>query len=299
MSRVSTYRWYEARGHARPAAYQRRWQALLLIGAVVCSLSGCYYSAVPDGGGGPETYVRSFAWLSDGASWTWKFQIPSSLYEHYRSKTQRQWCYDDGPCDWYRYVTDPNDDAYVEDLAGELVRAMEGRYNSGQLYHKVLQFTLDFVTAAIPYTKDNPQEWPKYPIETLLEVTGDCEDTSILYASLVRPLGRGVHLLVFPGHVAGAVEVHRSFIENAPYEVGYYAHEGRYYVFCETTGDPDEESGYIKIGELPPGVRDDFLAGQWFFFDVRAQVASHATAQISPPVSNRTDADWLRWTEVP
>ncbi len=277
--------------------YVRCGSALWVMGAVLCSVSGCFHSGMPDGVSGPDTYVRSFAWQSDGTSWTWEFRIPSTLYAHYRSQSHRRWCLDDS-CDWYRYVTDPNDDAYIEALTTELIRAMEARHSAGQLYHKLLQFTLDFVTAAIPYTRDEPEEWPKYPIETLVEVAGDCEDTSILYASLVRPLGYGVHFLLLPGHAATAVEVHRSFIENAPYEVGYYTHADRYFVFCETTGDP-ARTGYIRVGQLPPDSRDDFLTGRWFFYDVQLQAANRATAQLSSPVSQPTDADWLQWVGLP
>ncbi|MDD5453029.1 MAG: hypothetical protein PHZ21_01965 [Candidatus Bipolaricaulis sp.] len=271
-------------------ANRRRGWALLVAAGTLCSVSGCFYAE-------PEAYVRSFAWESDGTSWTWEFRIPTDLYALYRRQTQRPWCSDES-CDWYRYVTDPNDDAYVEALAAELARVMGERYTAGQLYHKTLQFTLDFVTAAIPYTTDQPEEWPKYPIETLVEGRGDCEDTAILYTSLVRPLGHGVHLILLAQHVAVGVEVHPSFIENAPYEVGYYTYAGTYYVFCETTGDP-ETSGYIPVGYLPPAVRDEFLSDQWFFYDLRLGAASQATAELSTPTANRTDPDWLRWTELP
>lgn len=266
----------------------------LLMGAL-CVLSGCLYSELP--GGEADLYVRAFAWQSDATSWTWEFRIPKPLYAHYRSQGQRPWCLNDS-CDWFRYVTDPNDDAYIEALTSELVRAMESRYSGGQLYHNLLQFALDFVTAAIPYTKDSPEEWPKYPIETLVELTGDCEDTSILFASLVRPLDYGVHFLLLPGHAATAVEVHPSFIENAPYEVGYYTYAGKHYAFCETTGDPDK-TGYIRVGQLPPESRDDFLEGNWFFYDVRVQAATRATGQLSSPVSQKRDSNWLQHVELP
>lgn len=272
----------------------RRLRIVLLAGAL-WGLSGCLYSEPPGGDAGD--YVRSFAWRSDDTSWKWELQIPRSLYTYYRSQTPRQWCLTDS-CDWYRYVTDPNDDAYVEALTTELTRAMEARYKSGQLYHKLLQFMLDFVTAAIPYTKDNPKEWPKYPIETLIELAGDCEDTSILFTSLVRPLGFGVHFLLLPGHAATAVEVHPTFIENAPYEVGYYVHGGKHYAFCETTGDPDR-TGYLRVGQLPPESREHFLTGRWFFYDVRTQAGNQATGHLSNAATHTAGTDWLQQVEPP
>ena len=164
----------------------------------------------------PQVYNRYFAWQSDGSNWHWELRIPYALYSYYNSKSDRYYC-TKSACDWYKYVTDPYDDDYVETLSLGLQEAMERRYGQVTwLYYKVLQFTLDFVTAAIPYAKDYPPEWPKYPVETMVEIQGDCEDTSILYASLVRPMGYGVHLLFLPKHVAVGVAVHWTFIENAP-----------------------------------------------------------------------------------
>ena len=45
-------------------------------------------------------------------------------------------------------------------------------------------------------------EYPKYPLETLMEQTGDCEDQAILLASLLKLMGYEVALLILPTHVA-------------------------------------------------------------------------------------------------
>ncbi len=51
---------------------------------------------------------------------------------------------------------------------------------------------LAFVQATITYALDPGLfEYPRYPVETLVDLVGDCEDTAILYASLVRTLGQG------------------------------------------------------------------------------------------------------------
>jgi hypothetical protein len=67
-----------------------------------------------------------------------------------------------------------------------------------------LEYTSDLVT-------EGYDEYPRYPIETLVDKGGDCEDTAILAASIIRGMGYGVVLLVFPktadspGHCAVGV----------------------------------------------------------------------------------------------
>lgn len=105
----------------------------------------------------------------------------------------------------------------------------------------VLAFTQQCITYS--YDKDStPQtDWPRYPIETLMEETGDCEDDSILTAAIMSRLGFRVALLHYPGHVAvgiaGAENLPGEFIEDAVRGVRYY--------YAETTSE-----GW-HIGEAP------------------------------------------------
>lgn len=244
----------------------------------------------------PQTYDRYFAWQSDGSNWHWELHIPCALYSYYNSREDRYYCTTTS-CDWYKYVMDPYDDDYIESLSFGLQAAMEERYgNPSWLYYKVLQFTLDFVTAAIPYIKDYPPEWPKYPVETLVEIQGDCEDTAILYASLVRPIGYGVHLLFLPRHVAVGVPVHWSFIENAPYRVGYYTWDNQYYVYVETTADPPN---YIEVGYLPSNLVDAWLEGDWWLYDVSQRVSASFKTRIHIPQRPLETQNWLTSVVAP
>ena len=216
---------------------------------------------------GLETYDRSFSWASHGKTWTWEIAVPQSLHAYYDAKWYRPICYDVDPCDWYKYVTDPDDDAFIETLSDNLYTAIAPHYgDSLSAYYGFLQFALDFVSAAIPYTIDSlPDEWPRYPLETLVEVAGDCEDTGILFCSIVRPYVVSTHLLFFPTHVASAVPVEWNFITAQDYSVGYYEYQGAYYAFCETTGDPP---GYWQVGELPDDLRAEWTDGGFWFYDV-------------------------------
>lgn len=214
-----------------------------------------------------ETFDREYAWISHNMSWEWEIAIPKSLYWFYRSQEPRSWCSDTGFCDWYKYVTDPGDDAFIESLSTNLWNAISAYFpDPASTYYGFLQFTLDFVSETIPYTLDSlPDEWPRYPLETLTEIEGDCEDTAILFASLVRPYVSSVHLVFFPTHAAAAVPVDWDFIASADYAVGYYEYAGLFFVMVETTGDPPT---HWRIGELPDGLSNDWLSGDFWFYDV-------------------------------
>lgn len=65
---------------------------------------------------------------------------------------------------------------------------------------------VNFVQQNINYKSDlaerNSIEYVKYPIETLVDKAGDCEDTSILLASILRRCGFDAAILDYPGHIA-------------------------------------------------------------------------------------------------
>jgi hypothetical protein len=107
---------------------------------------------------------------------------------------------------------------------------------------ETLGFAASFVQS-LPYVSDNVStaydEYPRYPIETLVDNGGDCEDTSILMASLIKAMGYGVVLLSFPQHVAVGVAGGEGVYGT------YWEYAGRKYYYLETTG-----TGW-EIGDIP------------------------------------------------
>lgn len=103
---------------------------------------------------------------------------------------------------------------------------------------------------SIPYSLDEEStgmpEYPRYPIETMADATGDCEDTAILLAALLLECGFEVALMVcsgtrddVPDHMACGVKLAYDYHELE-------ATEG--YVYCETTANA------YRIGEKPDDV---------------------------------------------
>ena len=112
-------------------------------------------------------------------------------------------------------------DPTIVRIAQELTAGME------QPLAKVTRL-LQFVQA-LPYNFDI-DDYPKHPLETLADGGGDCEDTSALYASLVRAVGIPSGVIDVPHHAMAAV--------NIPDGPGWYveiAHKK--YTLAETTGD--------------------------------------------------------------
>ena len=82
------------------------------------------------------------------------------------------------------------------------------------------------------------QDYPRFPVETLVDNVGDCKSHSILFATLMLNLGYDTVFINPPDHLA--VGVLGNNLEGT-----YWIYNNKTYYYCETTG-----VGF-KIGELP------------------------------------------------
>lgn len=182
-------------------------------------------------------YVVHYQWRYPqglrGKTWTYDTKINVEAYKWFRNRPRVR--------DYREYVDNPADDQWISHLAGLLENAARGE---GWGEFETLSFVLSFVQGW-PYTADDVttgyDEYPRYPIETIVDGGGDCEDTSILFASLVRAMGYDVVLLYLEQdrHMAVGVAISRSVVEgwNKSYPLTYYTSNGKIYAYCETTGE--------------------------------------------------------------
>lgn len=144
--------------------------------------------------------------------------------------------------DYWNFVGDPYSNNSVS-FVTDLLTNISEREGYGE-YGKV-EFAIAFVQS-LPYTFDDVttpfDDYPRFPSETIYADGGDCEDTSILMAAILKKMGYDVVLLQLPRHVAVGVYCDPS---DFSYQVTSYPSNGRDYCYLETTGE-----GY-KIGELP------------------------------------------------
>jgi len=142
-------------------------------------------------------------------------------------------------------VKESKSDPSIKSLVNQLSEIADTkRYNDRQLADYVASFV-----QSMPYTVDydtkGRDEYPRYPVETLFERGGDCEDTSILIATLLDSLGINVVLLHLEGehHIALGVDV--------PLSYGYYyEYIGTKYWFLETTAE-----GW-RVGDIPTEMKN-------------------------------------------
>ncbi|MBN1663576.1 MAG: hypothetical protein JW943_08250 [Deltaproteobacteria bacterium] len=171
--------------------------------------------------------VRSFTWAHKGHEYGLSLVVRKSVYDDYKSKARAQFR------EWASEYVAGGICGEVRELAFKLMQI-------GKPYgtYEEVSFVLSFVQQALKYERDEG-EYPRYPVESIIDGIGDCEDFSILGAGILKLMGYEVALLFLPGHaalgVAGAADIPGIFAE----------HQDTRYYYCEMTA-----SGW-QIGQLP------------------------------------------------
>jgi predicted transglutaminase-like cysteine proteinase len=154
--------------------------------------------------------------------------------------------------DYASYVFDCYDDQYIAFVANQILSRTDASTDLARI---------DFVAAfvqSIEYTKDDPlnesYEYPRYPLETLKENRGDCEDKAILGAALLDSLGYTVSLLRLPTHMAVGVHLNETLPVYTYYIDQYYYLETT--TFHSTLGRvPEEYRGLTNVTVYPISTR--------------------------------------------
>jgi len=179
--------------------------------------------------------VKRFAWTYQGSN-------------HSILLVLRKNCYKEAIVQARNLNTDQWSKVYVtRGMCGEVYAlAVElARLQKSYGTYEEVSFVLAFVQHVIEYKAD-VGEYPRYPIETLAESGGDCEDSAILGAAILLAMGYEVALLFLPGHcvlgVAGATGMQGASV----------TYNGLQYFYCEMTAE-----GW-RFGQMP----DDFTVDQ-------------------------------------
>lgn len=205
----------------------------------------------------PEGFVVvQFDWLWEAEDLRLEFLVWWDLYQTYRGRLRTPFV---DNYDYGAFVSDPLDDPTLGDLA-ELLWTRAGGANRAYA-----DYALAFVQGAIAYLADpSDVEWPFYPLETLVDGEGDCEDTAILYVSLMKARGIACQLAFVdtdddrsPDHVLALVEVSSPAV--VPPGATVFELDGTLYAVAETA------SGYLALGLDPWGLEVDDLVELWLF----------------------------------
>lgn len=169
-----------------------------------------------------EFTYRTGIYTTRTASFSMK--LDRNLYEYYRS-LPRYLLYANYVC----YMNEPHNLELVDRFVDEILKISEEK---GLDDHAVIQQFAAFVQN-MDYVHDidstGEPEWPKYPIETLYDGGGDCEDLSILLAASLRRIGYKVCFILFNDHVGVGIE------DDGRMSGVYYDYDGTRYFYIETT----------------------------------------------------------------
>ena len=188
-------------------------------------------------------FVKHYQWEYGGNLFSIELVIRKNIYKKLKAMPRvelQRWAEE--------YVTNgiyPE----IRELAYQLFKCGQKYYEYGS--HEEISFVLSFVQSAIEYQEDiiddKPGEYPKYPIETLVEEQGDCEDVSFLGASLLKSMGYDVALLNYPGHIALGIAGTQLPLE------GYVELNDKKYFYVEMTA-----KGW-QIGEIPDNYKNETI----------------------------------------
>lgn len=211
---------------------------LLCLTAATASGNSALIAQV-DRGIVPQTRVQS-GWLPvrllfayQGTTYTVRLQVNSEEYNRYTQKMGNR----PRPSDLVARLELAQQGA--KDIA-PLILAIR-RAAPSQQPETLAAFALSLVQS-LPYKLDAlttpfDDAW-RAPLQTLVDREIDCEDSSILYSSLLSGLGINNGLVIVPGHMLTAVE--------GDFDGDYLRHQGNKYYVAETTGLT------WTIGQTPP-----------------------------------------------
>ncbi len=196
-----------------------------------------------------ENINRIYKWFYKNYHWKLTMSIPVDAYEKYvKTDIDRSPQDQPFPNDAMAAFVTSNEKVVIDFANGLKSLADSRRYNT----ITTANFILRFVQVNVEYTLDNESqgciEYWKFPVETLVDKNGDCEDSVILFASIMDALGYDVVLLFYrledknSGHLAAGIYLdgdHGEYVED----------NGKKYYYCETT------TSQFNIGQLPPEIK--------------------------------------------
>ncbi len=187
------------------------------------------------------TSSNVYRWSFKGVPYTLSWDLDTDVYKDYISHDAGRWPSSS------RYTSFVNYGSENVKLVADKLKGL----SAGMSEVDRADFVLKFVQLCTEYERDyryehttGTEHW-KYPVETLFEGKGDCEDTSILYCALMKAMGYDVALLIYNGaqykdngHAAASVAL--DYVKGGT----YYEKDGLYYYYCETTSDK------MAVGEI-------------------------------------------------
>lgn len=172
----------------------------------------------------------TFDWIYNDKSYSMSIDIS-------QADVDRVLAFDDGIRNMYssakyveKYFT--KDDMIVREIAKNLVSYRDSLNLSDAQF---AQFVLNFVQGIDYYTDSEShgvEEYFKYPVEYVWDGGGDCEDSAIMYSTLMSVLGYKAGIVIFKDHCMSIISVNGI---TGSSESVFIDNDHNYYYLCETT----------------------------------------------------------------
>ena len=183
-----------------------------------------------------DDFKISHEWTHNGLRWTCTLNVPVALYQYYQGRAHLS-------DDLVQFVLSDYDRLCVQNLVASF---REGGVKANYTDHDNMGNVISFVQS-LRYVSDRDskgeQEYVRFPLETLVDGVGDCEDMAILAATILYEMGYDVMLVMLPDHLALAVACDEGC------EGVYYDYGGRFYYYLEVT-----DVGWT-MGQIPKEYR--------------------------------------------
>ena len=237
---------------------------IIAVCILLAAIGGAVLVAFLNSGGNPSggDITKIYKWDYEGESFTYTLAVDKSYYDRMMSSPIDR----GGTVSVDRYENDGKtvfagrDYVVVDDKLASIAEDLQALYKA-----KIGDFATNddyvkFVTAfvqiciAYDYEEAGSTEYWRYPMETLCDGKGDCEDTSILLAALIDAKGLNGGFLLMPGHAMCAVASsdlnypYDNLNHSSVYDLDFYPIETTYDEF-ETIGSisPATEVLYLHL----------------------------------------------------
>lgn len=180
-----------------------------------------------------DAFCIDHSWTFKGQQWSCHLQIGKDIYFYYKNHR------DHSGNDFRRYALSEYDRPYIADIVESLRKSgTEAGFTDSENVLNVVALvqSLSYFTDA---ESTGQEDYVRYPLETLVDGGGDCEDTALLIAAILHEMGYGLALVLLPNHLALAVRGDGALGGT------YYMYENQRYYYLETTN-----VGW-NLGEMP------------------------------------------------
>ncbi len=163
-----------------------------------------------------------YEWTFNNQSYVVYFGMLKSDYDTYKNRPHTR------GSDYAGYKVSVDEHFYFVEL---VTRLMDSVDDAGLSNENGAAAVITFLQSLPNVSPDNAayDDYPKFPLETLIDGGGDSEDMSILAANLLDQMGFDAVLLGFPGHMAVGMQG-----TNESAEGRYYTYDGAQYYYLET-----------------------------------------------------------------